>query len=228
MHTVAAQRTVVATGRAPRQEVGRGRTSARCGATYRAGSRLTQRSFGVSISGEIEPPTNCEHRDARVASIAARVVDRAVVHPHDDVACVVAVDADTVTGRPCCVERDQRARRVEADADDRIRPRRRRRRSRVLHRGDRPRARCRPTTARRSPARAASISIGVLAAPDQRAVEREQPGARARRADVDAEQTYVRRVTAAAAPARGSPSRRDSSTMSANTSPYATATWLLW
>ena len=56
-----------------------------------------------------------------------RVVDRAMVHPDDDVAAVVAVEA-IVTGLPVRVDRNQRARRVEPDA--RRLPRRRRPQSR--------------------------------------------------------------------------------------------------
>ena len=66
------------------------------------------------------PADELAARDGAVASIAARVVDRAVIHPHDDVPAIVAVDAHRHRST-VCVDRDQRARRVEADADDRIR-----------------------------------------------------------------------------------------------------------
>ena len=53
----------------------------------------------------------------------ARVVDRAVIHPDDDVARRRRRPPLTLTGPIVRVDRDERARRVEPDADDRVRPR---------------------------------------------------------------------------------------------------------
>ena len=65
----------------------RDRTSARCAATCRGSSRFSQRSFGVSISGEIDSADVIEHGvTGRIDR--GRIVDGAVIHPDDDVALV--------------------------------------------------------------------------------------------------------------------------------------------
>ena len=152
-----------------------------------------------------------------------RVVDRAVIHPHDDVPAIVTGDAHRHRAT-VCVDRNQRARRVETDADDGIRRDGRGRDGSPSRVTDGV-----PYVVRRL----LDVRVGrvpdldrVLAAPDQRSVEREACRAHASGPDVDAQQDVVghRRSSTRTR----NPSRRESSTMSAKTSPYATATWLLW
>ncbi len=181
-----------------------------------------------------------------------RVGDRAMVHPDDDVAPVVAVagDRDRLALR---VQRDERARCVEPDPDD---FRGVDGRDRVANRG----TNRVPNVVRRL---LDVIRLGmpgfdrVFAAPRGPPVSREAARARTPGPDVDADHiahaypllAHVHGSTPGSAPIRSlrpaspragplgprrsharertrtrNPSRRDSSAMSANTSPYATAT----
>ena len=119
------------TGRRSRARSGSrsGRRTARPRRRRRGRFSSSHSSFGVSISGEIAPPTIIQHRVAgRVDALG--LVDGAMVHPDDDVALGVAP-----TARPAAARRHRRAR-----------PANRSRRSRC-------RRRC---SARRRPARRAS------------------------------------------------------------------------